>query len=136
MTCSKGWAARCPRATGKKCRCKCGGANHGRHWTDQQITIEAPRARFAILEVTRERLLIEDVGPHDRHPTVTNDAARVVEMLAGGIPVGPNRALAGLLQNRRLYYVDSSGNVDEILHQGGRFVGFRTGADPNDTETP
>ena len=28
-TCSKGWGTRCPRATGPRCKCKCGGHNHG-----------------------------------------------------------------------------------------------------------
>src|SRR5687768_13913378 len=27
--CGKGWTGRCSAAKGKKCRCKCGGANHG-----------------------------------------------------------------------------------------------------------
>ena len=27
--CSKGWGARCAVAKGKRCRCKCGGENHG-----------------------------------------------------------------------------------------------------------
>lgn len=27
--CSKGWSARCARAKGPKCRCACGGHNHG-----------------------------------------------------------------------------------------------------------
>lgn len=39
-TCSKGWGARCARATGPKCRCACGGANHGnpkaRHTGDEE----------------------------------------------------------------------------------------------------
>jgi hypothetical protein len=28
-TCSKGWADRCARAKSPRCRCKCGGHNHG-----------------------------------------------------------------------------------------------------------
>lgn len=27
--CSRGWAARCARSRGRRCRCACGGANHG-----------------------------------------------------------------------------------------------------------
>lgn len=27
--CSKGWSRRCPMATGKRCRCRCAGHNHG-----------------------------------------------------------------------------------------------------------
>jgi hypothetical protein len=29
VMCSKGWAERCAHAKNKKCRCACGGANHG-----------------------------------------------------------------------------------------------------------
>lgn len=39
--CSPGWLERCRRSNGARCRCQCGGRNHGRHWTDQQIDLEA-----------------------------------------------------------------------------------------------
>jgi hypothetical protein len=48
--------------------------------------------------------------------SVTNDAERVVEDLAG----------RGLLDNRRLIYKDTNGVWDEIQHKDGRFVGFKT----------
>lgn len=57
---------------------------------------------------------IRDLGPWDEHPTVTNDAERVVRDLHG---MG--------LQCRRLYYYDSGGQLDELLHDGhGEFLGF------------
>lgn len=60
---------------------------------------------------------IRDIGPWDEHMTVTNDVERVV------------RDLHELdLQCRRLYYYDSEGELDEILHDGnGRFLGFAAG---------
>jgi hypothetical protein len=60
-------------------------------------------------------LEIQDVGPWDRHPTVTNDAEWVVADLArkGLLPEG-----------RRLFYLNSDGQRDELLHADGRFVGF------------
>ncbi len=75
------------------------------------------RARFILRpESTPETLIIEDIGPHDRYPTVTNDVEYVVDELyyANQLPAG-----------RRLLYYDSDGNLDEIVHEAGRFVGFR-----------
>lgn len=59
---------------------------------------------------TSEALVIRDVGPWDQHPTVTNGAEDVVRRLfaAGLLPAG-----------RRLFYFDSSGDLDEIVHSEG-----------------
>lgn len=66
-------------------------------------------------------LVIRDVGPWDRHPTITNDAEHVVEELsaAGKLPPG-----------RRLYYYDSEDQLDELLIAHARFAGFAPGALP------
>ena len=66
----------------------------------------------------QQPLVIEDCGPWDRHPTVTNDAEWVVADLvaAGLLPPG-----------RRLFYYDSEGAMDEILVRDGRFAGFDPG---------
>jgi len=66
-------------------------------------------------ECTDSVLLIRDVGPHDRHPTVTNDADGVVKRLY---------AHGWLQDGKRLEYIDSQGNRDEIKHENGRFVTF------------
>lgn len=34
--CGKGWARRCAEARGTRCRCKCGGENHGKAWRNAQ----------------------------------------------------------------------------------------------------
>ncbi len=76
-------------------------------------------ARYMILENVRGKpLVIRDVGPWDRFPTVTDDAEDVVERLTrhGLLPAG-----------RRLFYENSEGRVDEILHDRGRFLGFAPG---------
>lgn len=39
--CGKGWTGRCSAAKGKKCRCKCGGTNHGA--TRQKFEDDSPR---------------------------------------------------------------------------------------------
>lgn len=60
-------------------------------------------------------VVIRDVGPWDRHATVTNDAEAVVEDLVRTGRLGPNG---------RLLYFDSDGQLDAILVKDGRFAGF------------
>ncbi len=62
-----------------------------------------------------EPLVIKDVGPWERHPTITNDAEAVVADLVKG---------GKLPEGRRLFYIDSEGERDEILIKSGRFAGF------------
>ena len=79
------------------------------------------RAVFAILEddfLNEEPLVIKDVGPHDKYPTITNDAEAVVWELV---------ARKELTPGRRLFYIDSEGNKDEILIKDGKFAGFALG---------
>lgn len=69
-------------------------------------------ANYRIIRETKEQLVIEDVGPWNEHPTVTNDAEWVVEQLAGQ------------LRGRDLLYFDSAGDLDRLVVRRGRFVGF------------
>lgn len=82
------------------------------------MTPGRPRANFKILRQTAEFILIQDVGPWDRYPTVTNDAEDVVARLTTG---------GKLRTGCRLFYGDSQGRIDEILHKDGRFLGFAAG---------
>ena len=60
-------------------------------------------------------LVIQDMGPWDQHPTVTNDAEHVVkELVAKGL----------LPPGRQLHYYDSNGARDQILIKDGKFAGF------------
>lgn len=63
----------------------------------------------------RDPLVIQDIGPWNKHLTVTNDAEHVVADLvaSGRLPEG-----------RRLLYYDSNGELDEILVENGKFAGF------------
>lgn len=70
---------------------------------------------FIIIESTPKYLLIRDVGPWEFHQSVTNGAEIVVE------------ALRGELGDRRLYYIDSEGQTDELKVENGSFAGFRAG---------
>lgn len=72
-------------------------------------------AVFSIERETEAYLLIRDEGPWDRHATITNDAEGVVKRLV--------KRLAG----RGLYYIDSQGDVDEIVVRNGKFAGFYPG---------
>lgn len=60
-------------------------------------------------------LVISDVGPWDKHLTVTNDAEDVVDRLRneGRLPIG-----------QRLLYYDANGELDEIVMEAGRFLRF------------
>jgi hypothetical protein len=77
-------------------------------------------ANFEIVSDEPTYVVIRDIGPWDKHPTVTNAAEGVVARLAP--------ALAGEYnENRRLFYYDSNGQLDEMLVDHGRFAGFRPG---------
>ncbi|MHC4718175.1 MAG: hypothetical protein ACYS5V_14475 [Planctomycetota bacterium] len=77
------------------------------------------RARFTFVRKVRgEHIVLRDVGPHSRFPTITNDAEAVVADLNA----------AGLLTpGRRVFYYDSAGGLDELVVQNGRFYGFAPG---------
>lgn len=70
---------------------------------------------------TPTRLVIRDVGPHDQHKTVTNDAEWVVARLLD---------CGWLKPHMRLFYYDSEGTLDELRHDGRRFTGFGCGQFP------
>lgn len=73
------------------------------------------RANYEVVTDNADMLIIRDLGPWDQHPTVTNDAEQVVE------------ELAAQLGKRRLFYIDSEGQIDELAVKDGRFAGFAPG---------
>ena len=73
------------------------------------------RSNYTIVSDKPDQMIIRDVGPWTNHATVTNDAENVV------------KDLAPQLGSRRLLYIDSEGDMDELVHKDGRFVGFRPG---------
>lgn len=139
---------RCYDGKGSRCRCICGGNNHGK---GLEKAVEETRRRFDIFadqngveqlflkparEETMNRSKYEIVGVdhgapsgdftaviirdigHTDHKTVTNDAENVVADL-----VNDGKLLPGM----RLYYYDSEGQLDEIKVKDGRFAGFAPG---------
>ena len=61
-------------------------------------------------------ILLMDDGPWDTFQTITNAAEEVVAQMA------PQ------LKGRRLFYVDSEGDVTELLVKDGLFAGFKAAA--------
>jgi hypothetical protein len=71
------------------------------------------KANYMIIEDEDDCLCIQDIGPWNIYMTVTNAAEEVV------------KELADQLGDRRLEYIDTDGQRDELLHEDGEFVGFK-----------
>lgn len=69
-------------------------------------------AQFVFVDQTPFAIVIRDVGPWDRHFTVTNDAEGVV------------KRIAPILDGRRLFYFDSENELTELVVKDGKFAGF------------
>ena len=68
------------------------------------------KSTFSITEIKDDRVVILDNNLGGR--SVTNDAENVVEYLHS------------VYGNRRIFYIDSEGILDELRHNKGEFVGF------------
>ena len=68
------------------------------------------KSSFSITEIKDDRVVILDNNLGGR--SVTNDAENVVEYLYN------------LYGNRRIFYIDTEGVLDELRHNNGNFVGF------------
>lgn len=67
------------------------------------------RSAYSTDRVTKESIEITDL---DGRVSVTNDAENVVA------------ELVRLYGNRRVFYIDSMGNRDELVHNNGVFTGY------------
>ena len=88
-------------------------------------------AGYEVLFAAVNAVVIADTGHHNGCPTITNDAEAVVADLAsqisvtGGLVPSYGEDSGGRLDSRRLFYIDSAGQMDELLHDGaGKFLGF------------
>ncbi len=70
-------------------------------------------SNYQVVSQDEKQVTLQDVGPWDRHRTVTNDADRVVEEL---VPT---------LHGRRLFYYDSEGDLTELVIKDGKLAGFQ-----------
>ena len=71
-------------------------------------------------EIIKDRidvpLIIKDIGPWDEYLTLTNGAEIVIKELIDN----------GILQGRRLLYIDTENCLDELLIKDNEFNGFKT----------
>lgn len=74
-------------------------------------------AEFQVLEQERGYILIRDTG-HRASRSVTNDAEYVMEQLYLNY---------GISDKTRIFYEDSEGRIDEMLHSGKVFRNFKAG---------
>jgi hypothetical protein len=62
-------------------------------------------------------ILIRDIG-HNSGRTVTNDAEYVINQLFVD---------EGITEETRVFYEDSEGRIDELLHSGKKHTGYKAG---------
>ncbi len=72
-------------------------------------------ANYKVVGRTIASVVIRDLGPWDKHPTITNDAEHVVARLFAATELRPGQ---------RLFYWDSEGILTEIILSGNKFKGF------------
>src|SRR5579864_4564657 len=88
----------------------------GRMESPRLVETMMRHAQFEVVESTSDRLVIRDLGPWSKYPTITNDAEFVVEYVVAHMN----------LNGRRLLYIDSEQNTDELVVDAqGQFAGFR-----------
>jgi hypothetical protein len=73
-------------------------------------------AGYKVMTVNQKFIYLEDTG-HNQFKTVTNDAGYVLAALNEEYGIG----------GKRIFYKDSFGEIDEMLHQNGVLTGFRHG---------
>jgi len=77
------------------------------------------KAEWEVLKHERGKFIfIRDIGHDSGHRSITNDAEYVVRQLFDG---------EDITEETRIFYEDSDGRIDEIVHVGKRFVCFKPG---------
>lgn len=72
------------------------------------------RSNYRVSSTDDICIVLMDLGPHDKYLTITNDAENVVA------------DLKDTLCGRHLLYLDTDGELTELLHDGeGNFTGFK-----------
>lgn len=64
------------------------------------------------------------VRDYDEGMSVTNNAENVIREIDAELRKADLPGIAG----RRAFYIDTAGHVDELRHDGERFIGFRRGS--------
>jgi hypothetical protein len=98
---------------GRVCRYK-----YGKTDNSKQGVLDFMRAQFEVLKHEHGKFIfIRDIG-HMTGRSVTNDAEYVIERLYLDHAID---------DETRIFYEDSGGNIDEILHDGNKFKWFKPG---------
>ena len=77
-------------------------------------------AEFVAVAVEDDYIVVKDVGHLTGCKSVTNDAEAVVELII--------KDFGDDFNNRKIYYIDSDEQLDELVHDGEKFTGFHFGA--------
>lgn len=77
------------------------------------------KSNFEILNIKDNFILLQDLlyNSKDSYTSVTNDAKNVVKFIVEKYNA----------ENKQIFYIDTDGRVDELLHDGSKFIGFRFG---------
>lgn len=76
------------------------------------------RSSFEVDMIEPNFVLISDNTNEEGTVSITNDAENVIKWLNG----------QRILKGKRLFYIDTEGRVDELIHDGvGNFIDFRSG---------
>jgi hypothetical protein len=70
-------------------------------------------ANWKFIGATEKDVKLQDIGPWDKHLSITNDPEWVTDQC---IKMG--------LGKRKLIYLDTNNDWTELLHDGTRFTGF------------
>lgn len=110
--CSRGWSARCHNSHGKRCRCACGGQNHG--GLKREIAVEGPLPKIA------EDAEIQFVRDRNGYTGVLIDGAPLPHAIVRHSPDGFEFGYAGsgpaeLALNLLACFVDE--RHADLLHQ-------------------
>lgn len=76
--------------------------------------------KFHIAKETAEYVfIIDDYSPESPSVSVTNNPEDVLKALACG----------RTLESQRVFYMDTDGQIDELLHKKDEFTGYKAGHD-------
>jgi hypothetical protein len=85
---------------------------------NQQEVLDFMHAEIQLLKHERGKyILVRDIG-HVSGRSVTNDTDYVIEQLYMDF---------GITDETRVFYEDSEGDIDELVHTGRKFRGFKFG---------
>jgi len=68
---------------------------------------------WRIVTNNEERFVLEDVGDYSYQLTITNNVEDVLSQLRH------------MIKDKRFFYYDSDGELTEVLHKDGKFLGFK-----------